>query len=612
MNPIKLSIKFHGQHDTGLLMNGAAKILFLLILMFVASASTVCAQTPVAANGRLRVTGTALVNEHGSPVQIRGMSSHGVNWFTENYNFHSLNRLVNDWGIDVFRIAMYPTEKPNLTVGGYEGNPEFWKRYIDELVDLCGKYGIYVIIDWHVLTPGNPNDPDYLPMAKDFWNYMSQKHAGKTHIIYEIANEPNGVSWKICKKYAETIIPIIRGNDPHSIIIIGTPTWSSDVDKASEDPITGYNNLMYAFHFYAGSHGDRYRKKVISALNSGIAVFVSEWGTTTADGDGLPDEKETDLWMDFLEKNKISWCNWSYSDKQEGSAALVAYSAADELWDNTSLSGNIVKKLILYPPDSWSSKVGNRPPVVEIDRSLRGAYIIEGESRALTADALDSDGSVAFVDYYANGNLIGVATVSPYEVIWKPQSSGKFTLTAKVIDDQGGTNSSVAYSINVVPSVDQTAYPDGTPHKIPGLIRGIDFDSGGEMAAYHDFDEIHKGPAGSDRSTEGADVEGSDNIGYVLNGEWYEYTVDVQTTGPYDFILKVASGFEVIGKIHLEIDGIQIGNAASVPYSGDWSRYQEVEISDVPLVAGVQVIRLAIDKGYFNFADMEFTNSSDP
>ena len=143
--------------------------------------------SPVALNGRLKVVGTQMVNECGKPVQLRGMSTHGPQWFGNCICSESLDVLVNDWGISLFRLEMYVEE------GGYVKNPSQWRSWIDQYVDECEKRGIYCLIDWHVLNPGNPNNN--LSAAKEFWDYMSKKHGSKKHVLYEICNEPNGVDW---------------------------------------------------------------------------------------------------------------------------------------------------------------------------------------------------------------------------------------------------------------------------------------------------------------------------------------------------------------------------------------------------------------------------------
>ena len=88
------------------------------------------------------------------------------------------------------------------------------------------------------------------------------------------------------KPFAEAVIPVIRQEAPGAIVIVGTPTWSQDVDVAARDPLA-FENVLYAIHFYAGTHGAELREKVRVASNR-VALFCSEWGTTLATGDGGP------------------------------------------------------------------------------------------------------------------------------------------------------------------------------------------------------------------------------------------------------------------------------------------------------------------------------------
>ena len=136
-------------------------------------------------------------------------------------------------------------------------------------------------------------------------------------------NEPNGeLTWSTdLKPYAEKMVATIRANDPDAIILIGSGTWSQDVDVAAADPVPG-KNLMYTFHFYAGSHGPALRAKVQTAIDRGVAVFCSEWGTSEASGTGGPYLRAAEEWLAFLDRNTIGWTNWSLCDKSETSAAL--------------------------------------------------------------------------------------------------------------------------------------------------------------------------------------------------------------------------------------------------------------------------------------------------
>lgn len=330
---------------------------FLLSLLSMITFAQAPAGSPVAINGKLKVMGTQMVNECGKPVQLRGMSTHGPQWFENCYCEEAMDALVYDWGISVFRIAMYFTTKDN----GYLSNKDKWKNWIDTYVDYCGERGIYCLIDWHVLNPGNPND--YINDAKEFWSYMSQKHANKKHVLYEICNEPNGSSgnWSNVKNYANEIIPLIRKNDPETIIIVGTPTWSQDVDIASKDKLQ-YDNIMYTLHFYAGTHKQYLRDKAQTALNNGIAIFATEFGTSSASGDGSYSPEETKTWINWLNERKISWASWSFADKNEISAALAQGACRNKQWNNTSTSGTLIKSLITQNPFVYETCEGVNNP----------------------------------------------------------------------------------------------------------------------------------------------------------------------------------------------------------------------------------------------------------
>ena len=142
-------------------------LIFIRILGILVSITSLAqSPTPLAANGRLKVIGTQLSNERGNAIQLRGMSSHGLQWFDQCYNQASVQALARDWGADVFRAAMYVDE------GGYLSNQSGLRAKVNQLVDWTAQAGIYCIIDWHVLNPGNPNA--HLNEAIDFFRTMAQ------------------------------------------------------------------------------------------------------------------------------------------------------------------------------------------------------------------------------------------------------------------------------------------------------------------------------------------------------------------------------------------------------------------------------------------------------
>ena len=264
----------------------------------------------VSENGALHVEGTKLMNERGEPIVLHGMSSHGLQWYG-NFATENAIKATADRGANLFRCAMYTGE------GGYISNPSV-KDTLINAVDSAIRQDMYVIIDWHILSDGDPmTNAD---KAEEFFAEMAERYGDNPAVLYEICNEPNGgVSWDgNVKPYAERIIPVIRARS-NGIILVGSPTWSQDLHEAAKNPIDA-ENIMYTCHFYAGTHTDWLRQRI---ADCGLPVFVSEWGTSAADGNGGIYLEESKKWIDFMNERGISWANWSLCDKNESSAALV-------------------------------------------------------------------------------------------------------------------------------------------------------------------------------------------------------------------------------------------------------------------------------------------------
>lgn len=273
--------------------------------------------------GALSVNGTQLVDENGNPVQLRGISTHGLAWFPSYVNEDAFKQFREDWNVNVMRLAMYTHEN-----GGYctDGNKDDLKNIIYNGVQYATENDMYVIIDWHVLQDQNPNR--YKEEAKKFFEDMSSRYKDNNNVIYEICNEPNGgVNWSEIKSYAEEIIGVIRANDENAVILVGTPNWSQRVDEAAKDPITDYDNIMYTLHFYAATHKDDLRNTMVNAINDGLPVFVSEYGICDASGNGSLDKNSAQKWVDTMNEYGVSYVCWALANKNE-SAALIKSSCS--------------------------------------------------------------------------------------------------------------------------------------------------------------------------------------------------------------------------------------------------------------------------------------------
>ena len=283
--------------------------------------------TPFGQHGALHVENGKLTGANGNTVQLYGMSTHGIAWFPQYINYDSFRTLRDDWNTNCIRLAMYTAEYGGYCAGG---DKEQLKQLVRDGVSYATELGMYVIVDWHILSDCDPNQNKDEAIA--FFREMSEAFADNDNVLYEICNEPNsGTSWDSIKSYAEEVIPVIREQKPDAVILVGTPTWSQEIDKAAASPLT-FDNVMYTLHFYAGTHKDDLRNRLENCAQNNLPVFVSEFGMCDASGNGANDFDSTTKWLDLLNKYQISFCCWNLANKDESSSVFKAASTTLSDW----------------------------------------------------------------------------------------------------------------------------------------------------------------------------------------------------------------------------------------------------------------------------------------
>ena len=264
-------------------------------------------------HGRLKVKGRYIVDEKGKAFKLKGVSTHGIAWFPQYVNKSAFKSFKN-WGANAVRLACYTSQ-------GEQYNPSKDWKTIDKGVKAATELGMYAIIDWHILQENNPTMTT--SKAKKFFRHFAKKYGKTKNVIFEICNEPNGCDWKDVKKYAKKIIPIIRKYS-NNIIVVGTPTWSQDVDTAANSRLTGKyaKNVCYTIHFYAATHKDNIRDKVKYAFKKKLPILCTEFSICDASGNGALDKGSANTWIKLFKKYKIGFFTWSLCNKAESSALI--------------------------------------------------------------------------------------------------------------------------------------------------------------------------------------------------------------------------------------------------------------------------------------------------
>jgi endoglucanase len=314
--------------------------LFNIGLIFIAYSSIAQQATehqpsPVELFGALSTSGAKLISENRQPVSLAGPSLFWSNdgWEGEAfYNSGVVTTVAKDWKASVIRAAMGVDNR-----GSFINSPDVNRAKVKSVVDAAVDNGIYVIIDWH-----SHHAEDVEEQAIEFFTAMAKQYGHLPNVIYEIYNEPlRDTDWAtVIKPYAEKVITAIRQVDPDNIIIVGTQTWSQDVDKAAELPLQGFTNIVYALHFYAGTHGQELRDRAQSAIDKGLPLFISEWGSVNANGDGQVDIDESMKWLVFAKQNGLSQVSWSISNKVEGASMIKPGASTWGGWSQQDLTVN--------------------------------------------------------------------------------------------------------------------------------------------------------------------------------------------------------------------------------------------------------------------------------
>ncbi|MFC4171943.1 carbohydrate-binding protein [Microvirga sp. GCM10011540] len=158
----------------------------------------------------------------------------------------------------------------------------------------------------------------------------------------------------------------------------------------------------------------------------------------------------------------------------------------------------------------------------------------------------------------------------------------------------------------VPPPANQQAPFTGTAIAVganPVVVDATKFDFGGQGVAYNDTSPTTD-EGGTAGRNEGVDIVGNNTaIGWIANGEWVEYTINVAQAGTYDLSFLSALGaqggsarsitatFEKGGTVYETATPVGVG------FTGGWSSFQQTGKVQVDLEAGVQTVRLAFGGG---------------
>lgn len=554
-----------------------------IILLFVLA---ICTQT-LLPQSFLKASGKKIVNESGQEVILRGIGLGGwliqegymlqtsgfanAQWeirakiealigtaktdeFYELYRKNMVRRediqAIKSWGFNSIRLPLHynlltPKNQPNVYL-------ESGFAIIDSCLQWCKENQIYLILDLHAAPGGQSagNICDYNPAELSLWEDAGNR-IRTVNLWYTLANRYKNEPWiggyDVLNETAwnlGTNSPMLRQ------IMIDITTAIRQVDTKHIIFVEG--------NWYATDFGG-----LTPPWDNNMSYsFHKYWNGNSTDAIqyllNIRNNTNVPLWLGESGENSNTW-----------------FTDCIKLLENNSIGWSwwTLKKL-----DATNSLMSIKKPA-EFDQLLK---------------YWNNQASKPTVDYAVNA-LNKLANNLLYQ---------NCTFNRGVIDAmfrQVNTAALVPYAANT----------------IPGTVFSANYDMGKYLLAYKDNDYQNTGNNGSWNSgyayrNDGVDIGTCTDaitngfyVGWLNAGEYMNYTVDVQQTGFYNIVVRVAST-SATGQFYFRLDNSMLGSLVSVPNTGSWTTWKDVSITNVYLTKGKHTLMFNVQAAGFNVSYYNF------
>ena len=155
---------------------------------------------------------------------------------------------IKSFGCDVIRL---PIDMHAMTSGSlnYTLDPLYFS-FLDSVVKWCEQLELYLILDNHSFDPNTDTSPEVVDILIKVWSQMASHYKNRSkYILYEILNEPHGISTSTWGTIQNQAINAIRASDTKHTVIVGGSGYNTYTELKNL-PLYSDTNLLYTFHFY--------------------------------------------------------------------------------------------------------------------------------------------------------------------------------------------------------------------------------------------------------------------------------------------------------------------------------------------------------------------------
>lgn len=330
----------------------------------------------------LHVEGNRIYNAEGEEVRLIGACIPSMEWGKGEKTLETTVKMfLDNWNGNIIRLPL-SQKFWNGNEWYVEDGGNAYRRRVERIVNMVAARGKYVLLDLHEYKI-----PDETSVY--FWKEVSSMYKNHPAVLFDILNEPYGVTWQqwkyggpvvgqsgknIISPGMQGLVDVIRQNGAKNIIVAGGLDYAYDdrgIAKGYDGLENGYaldegkgeykgNGIMYSAHIYPWKMEEEDWEEKVGCIMRDYPIFVGEFGHTN--------EKVAKFWDNGYYEDPSIWCNqmlnWlEYNGLNYSTWAVHTNTAPEAIrnWDYepTPFSG-------IYQKYNMSRQKDVRPAVPEV------------------------------------------------------------------------------------------------------------------------------------------------------------------------------------------------------------------------------------------------------